>query len=187
MSGYFSTYGPPWLNPTQLVWPFCRKASRLCSWLKGRVVRDRAGCESCKGRLQAEREEVTHAEPAAQLATPEGTGVFARHSSWRRRCPWKYELEGAFKPPVGTLFSIFCRSLPSPSHLLSFLRLALTQVPSSQPVPRGDSPFQRLACHSCKGRDVGWKGCQAGFSLLREEERFPSLWRPGNYPVVAGS
>lgn len=74
MSGYFSTYGPPWLNPTQLVWPFCREASRLCSWLKGRVVRDGAGCESCKGRLQAEREEVTHAEPAAQLATPEGTG-----------------------------------------------------------------------------------------------------------------
>lgn len=47
MSGYFSTYGPRWLNPTQLVRPFCREASRLCSRLRGRVVRDGASCECC--------------------------------------------------------------------------------------------------------------------------------------------
>lgn len=63
-----------------------------------------------------------------------GDGVSARRSPWGRRWLWKYELGGAFKPPLGTLFFIFHPALPSPSCLLSFPRL-------ESPLPTGDSPF----------------------------------------------
>lgn len=182
MSGYFSTYGPRWLNPTQLVRPFCREASRLCSWLKGRVVRDGASCEcrglqSCKGRLQAEREEVMHAEPARHA----GGGVSLRdvlrggqdvlgsmNSKELSNRPWA----------LCSLFSAFL-SLPSPAFVVSE---AGSHSPLFPTRPQGDSPFQRLAWCFCKGRDMGWKGSRAGFSLLREDERFPSLQRPGTAP-----
>lgn len=96
-----------------------------------------AGLPSCQGGLRPSGG--SGAWPAR------GDSGFARHSPRGRWCPWKQELEGAFTPPAGTLFSIFCPSLPSPSRLLLFLRLALNTSPLIPTIPHGDSPFQRMA------------------------------------------
>lgn len=159
MSGYFSTYGPRWLNPTQLVWPFCREASCLCSWLKGRVVRDGASCEccglqSCKGSLQGSGRR-RRTEPPCRRGQGSLRDILCRGGDVLGRVNSK----GPLNSPRHFVLRFLPFSLPSPSLLLSFFRLDVS-VPRVPPAAT---------------RHTGWKGS----APWQEEERFPSLPRSG--------
>lgn len=124
-----------------------------------------AGLPSCEGR--------------AGLVLPAGTRALRDILRGGDDVLGSRSSKEAFKPPAGTLFSILCPSLPSPSRLLLFLRLALTRVPCPHHPPwaqplSGDGFLQTQGC--------AWRGSGAEYSLPGEDERFPSLWSPRTTP-----